>query len=109
MKLFRLEDMKKGWFAGDFEPTAFKTKDFEISYRIHPSGEQRPEHTHTHTTEINLLISGTMSFQDRELTNGDIFIVEPWEISNPVFYTDCAIVCVRTPSMNDKLEITIKE
>ena len=109
MKIFKLQDMKKGWFAGDFKPTAYKTQDFEVSYRIHPAGEDWPMHTHTHTTEINLLISGQMNFQDRELSTGDIFIVEPWEISNPVFHTDCAIVCVRTPSMNDKVELQVKD
>ena len=29
MKKFRFEEMKRGWFIGDFEPTALKTKDFE--------------------------------------------------------------------------------
>ena len=29
MKIMKLNDMKQGWFVGDFEPTAYKTKDFE--------------------------------------------------------------------------------
>lgn len=27
--------MKGGWFVGDFEPTAYKTKDFEVAYKFH--------------------------------------------------------------------------
>ena len=35
MQVLRIEDMKGGWFVGDFEPTAYKTKDFEVSYKVH--------------------------------------------------------------------------
>ena len=40
MKVMKLEDMFKGWFIGDFEPTAYKSKDFEVCYRVHPKGEK---------------------------------------------------------------------
>lgn len=109
MKIFKHDDMKKGWFVGNFEPTAYKTSDFEVNYRVHPAGEDWPIHTHTHSTEINLLVSGEMTFQGQELTSGDIFVVEPWEISNPKFTTDCVVVCVRTPSVNDKVELVLKD
>jgi quercetin dioxygenase-like cupin family protein len=108
MKIFKHEDMTKGWFVGNFEPTAYKTSDFEVNYRTHPAGEEWPVHTHVQSTEINLLVSGTMTFQGQELHAGDIFVVEPWEISNPQFIEDCTVVCVRTPSVNDKVELTIK-
>lgn len=108
MKIYKHKDMVKGWFIGNFEPTAYKSSEFEVNYRIHPAGEEWPVHTHTKTTEINLLISGKMLFQNTELNSGDIFIVEPWEISNPIFIEDCAIICVRTPSYNDKLEMVLK-
>ena len=29
MKIFKLNDMKDGWFVGNFEPTAFNTSEFE--------------------------------------------------------------------------------
>ena len=98
--------MTHGWFVGGFEPTAFYTKDFEVNYRVHPAGSDWDTHYHTEVTEINLLISGRMTMQDKELVSGDIFIMEPWEITNPVFIEDCAIVCVKTPSKNDKQVIT---
>ena len=106
MIIKRIEDMKHGWFVGGFEPTAYYTKDFEVNYRIHPAGSDWDMHYHTEVTEINLLISGRMTMQDKELKSGDIFIVEPWEITNPVFIEDCAIICVKTPSSNDKQSIT---
>ena len=31
MEIHKIKDMIGGWFVGDFEPTAYKTKDFEVS------------------------------------------------------------------------------
>lgn len=105
MKILRLKDMHSGWFIGGFEPTAYFTKDFEVNYRIHKKDEFWPTHYHTDVTEINLLIKGKMIIQNKELSSGDIFIIEPWEITNPTFLDDCEIVCVKTPSKNDKVII----
>lgn len=103
MDIFKLIDMKKGWFIGDFEPTTFKTDNFEVSYRIHPKGEKWDTHFHKIGTEINLLIRGKMKICDKILNSGDIFIIHPFEISSPEFYEDCEIVCIKTPSLtNDK-------
>lgn len=101
--------MKSGWFVGGFEPTAFYTKDFEVNYRIHPAGQKWDWHYHTEVTEINLLIRGKMKIQDRELNDGDIFIIEPYEITDPVFIEDCEIICVKTPSAKDKRVIYEKK
>lgn len=102
MKIMKIEDMKSGWFVGGFEPTAYFTKDFEVNYRVHPAGQEWETHYHTEVTEINLLINGRMTIQGKELNSGDIFIIEPWEIADPVFHEDCHLICVKTPSKNDK-------
>lgn len=99
MEVIKFSQMEKGWFIGDFLPTAFKTKDFEVSYKIHPAGEIWDTHYHKVATEINLLIKGEMKICGKELTSGDIFIIYPMEISEPKFYTDCEIICVKTPSV----------
>lgn len=102
MKILRIEDMHSGWFVGGFQPTAYYTKDFEVNYRIHKAGESWDMHYHSEVTEINLLIRGKMIIQGKNLNSGDIFIIEPWEITDPVFLEDCEIICVKTPSINDK-------
>ncbi len=107
MKTFKLSDMSRGWFIGNFEPTAFKTDSFEVNYRTHPAGESWDYHYHTETTEINLLVDGLMSFNDIELSPGDIFIVEPWQVSDPIFLKDTTVICVRVPSKNDKQVFTL--
>jgi len=99
MKKFRLENMKSGWFVGDFEPSAFKTDSFEVCHRVHSRGEKWDKHTHKVAIEINLLVKGRMNMCGEDLTSGDIFIVYPSEISDPVFHEDCEIVCIKTPSV----------
>jgi quercetin dioxygenase-like cupin family protein len=109
MDVYKLADMKAGWFVGTFEPSAFKTDACEVCYRVHPKGEVWDMHTHLQTTEINLVTQGHMRFQDRELRTGDVFVVHPWEISNPEFLEDTWIVCVRVPGIkNDKRNLDWK-
>jgi len=43
--------------------------------------------------------------QNRLLEAGDIFIIEPYEISDPEFLEDCEVVVVKTPSANDKIPV----
>lgn len=108
MKLFKYRDMIGGWMVGDFEPTAFKTKNFEVSYKIHKKGEVWDIHYHPFSTEINLLISGKMTMQNKTLKSGDIFVLEPYEIADPFFLTTCKIVCVKTTSRKDDKVIVSK-
>jgi len=109
MKIYRLEDMKGGWFVGAFQPTCYHTKNVEVNYRKHLKGEFWDTHYHTTVTEVNLLIKGKMIIQGKELISGDIFVIEPWEISDPVFLEDCETICVKFPSVNDKVIISKKE
>lgn len=103
MKLLNINDMKGGWFVGNFEPTAFKTKSVEVSYKIHPKGQKWDKHYHKIATEINYLVKGRMSICSTDLDEGSIFVIEPEEIADPVFHEDCHIVCVKVPGeLNDK-------
>ena len=109
MKLFRLENMTSGWFVGDFEPTSFRTSDFEACYRVHPAGEHWPSHYHKIATEVNLLISGRMRLGGALLTRGDIFILEPGDIADPVFEEDCAVICLKRPSAKEDKYLVHKQ
>ena len=99
MDILKGKDMIGGWFVGDFEPSAFKTKDFEVSYKTHHQGEIWDSHYHKVATEINYLVRGEMVLSGTHLKEGDIFILHPEEIADPEFLTDCEIVCVKTSSV----------
>ena len=99
MRVNNIDEMVGGWFVGDFEPSVYRTKDFEISYKLHHAGEQWEHHFHSIATEYNLLIKGEMTMCETKLTSGDIFTVFPDEVADPVFHTDCEVVCVKVPSV----------
>lgn len=91
---------------GDFTPSVLKTSDFEVGYLKHKKGEVWPRHYHAISVEYNLLVRGSMKVCGREIYPGDIFIIEPNEEADPVFYEDCEIVCIKTPSVpGDKYEV----
>lgn len=98
MKVSRIEDYKNGWFIGNFEPSAFKTEQFEVGILQHKQGEEWPCHYHT-GLEINYLLSGSMTMQGKVLNSGDVFILEPYEVADPEFLTDCVVVVIKTPSV----------
>ncbi|MEY3378222.1 MAG: hypothetical protein RLZZ328_1382 [Bacteroidota bacterium] len=104
MKVSRIEDTEKGWFIGDFPKAAFQSKEFEVSWRIHPAGQKWDLHYQENAVEINLLISGEMVLNNTKLVSGDVFILDPYEITDVNFITECSIICVKTPSIpNDKI------
>jgi len=98
MKVGKLKDTHRGWVIGNFEPSLFKTTEFEVGILHHPKGEKWPAHYHKVATEYNILILGSMRLCDVELVAGDTFILEPYEIADPIFHEDCTIVCIKVPS-----------
>lgn len=99
MKTYKLENFKDGWFIGNFMPSVFKTENFEVCYKIHYKNEKWPVHLHKISTEINYLIRGKMKIQNKTIVKGDIFVLEPNEIADPIFLEDCELIVVKTPSV----------
>jgi quercetin dioxygenase-like cupin family protein len=106
MNLHRIEDFKGGWFIGDFEPSLFKNSVIEASVKTHKKNEEWPVHYHKKATEFNVVISGSMIIQGKELSAGDVFVLKPYEIADPTFLEDTVIVCIKIPAAkNDKFEV----
>jgi hypothetical protein len=106
MDVFRYENFKDGWFVGDFEPTAYKTKNFEVCYKKHFKDEKWETHYHKVGTEINLLLSGSMLIQGKKLVSGDVFVLHPYEIADPIFLEDCFLVIIKNVSgVKDKFVV----
>ena len=98
-KIYKMNNMFRGWYIGDFEPSAYKTKDFEAGYLLHKKGEQWDVHYHKYMTEVNFLVKGKMILNDIELNEGDIFIIDKYEIACPIFLKDCYIFVLKIPSV----------
>jgi len=107
MKTCKISDMIGGWFVGNFTPTAHNA-DFEVCYKFHEAGEQWDAHYHKLATEINVLLEGEMTINGQLIRGGDIFVIEPYEVSIPKFKTDCRLIVVKTISdPNDKYGVEV--
>lgn len=106
MKVVKIKDYKDGWFIGNFKPSIIETDQFEVCYKFHPKGEKWPKHYHKIAKEINYIINGCMTIQGVQLNKGDIFIIYPSEIADPIFLEDCELIVIKVPSVkNDKYNI----
>ena len=105
MQVFDTKQFVGGWFVGDFDATAYRTKEFEVAYKTHHAGEYWAAHHHKLADEINYLISGTMEINGVMLEAPCVFVIGKNEVSRPIFHTDVSLVVVKTPSIpGDKYE-----
>ena len=104
MKLFKLNDMKKGWFVGNFEPSIFKNSQFEVAIKTYKKGDYELSHTHKVAHEITAVTEGTVRMADTILNAGDIILIEPGEFVAFECLSETATnVVVKYPSaQNDK-------
>jgi quercetin dioxygenase-like cupin family protein len=106
MKKYSLNNMQGGWFVGNFEPSAFQTKFFEVAFAKHTQGQKWDTHFHKVATEITLVVKGKIQINDEVFTTGDIFVISPNEVVSPQFLEDSEVVVIKTPSdVNDKYVI----
>lgn len=99
MKVSTLKATIGGWFIGNFDRAAFRTSEFEVGIARHAADSCWPQHYHAVATEINCLLRGEMTICGQTLKSGDVFIIEPNELADPVFHTDCEVVVVKVPSL----------
>ena len=99
MQIFKLSNMKNGWFVGNFTPSSFTSDLFEVCYKKHKKNEFWDTHYHEKIYEINLLIKGKMMINQTMINEGDIFVIEPFYVSTPTFLEDCELVIIKTPSV----------
>ncbi|OGI00912.1 MAG: hypothetical protein A2104_04180 [Candidatus Melainabacteria bacterium GWF2_32_7] len=106
MKIAKLDDMIKGWFVGNFNPTLYKTNDVEVAVKSYKKGDYEGKHYHKIATEITVIISGKVKMNGVEYKAGDIIIMEPNETTDFECLEDnTKNVVVKLPGANnDKYE-----
>lgn len=101
MKVKHLDDMVRGWFVGNFEPTLYKTNDCEVAVKNYRAGEYEEKHYHKVATEITVIVKGRVKMFDQEFSEGDIIVVEPGDTTDFTALTDATNVVVKLPGAND--------
>ena len=103
MEKYKLSDMKKGWFVGDFEPTIFKTKDCEVGVKSYDAGARERAHYHVKAEELTVIISGKVKMNNNVFSSGDIIKVLRNEIIEFEALEDSTTVVFKSKSVpNDK-------
>lgn len=106
MKQGRLDEMTKGWFVGNFEPTLYRTKDVEVAVKHYCAGDSEDAHYHKIATELTVILSGTIYMNGVSYHQGDIIVMEPGDITDFKAVTDAVNVVVKIPGANhDKYSI----
>lgn len=94
-----INDFKGGWFIGNFEPSIFHTKRFEVGYKKHKKGEHIEPHYHECSTEWTLIIKGKEKINDKIYSEGDIIEIKPDEIVHVEILEDLEVLVVRNKSI----------
>jgi quercetin dioxygenase-like cupin family protein len=103
MKTSKLEEMFKGWFVGDFEPTIIKTGSVEVAVKNYIKGDFEDEHYHKIATEITVVVSGKVKMNNIVYNKGDIVVMEPGEKTDFKALADTVCTVVKIPGVsNDK-------
>lgn len=98
-----LNDMTKGWFVGNFEPTLIKTNDVEVAVKYYKAGDAESRHYHKIATELTVVVSGNIRMNGVEYTDGDIIVIEPGDVTDFQALTDAVNTVVKFPgASNDK-------
>jgi len=101
MNTYRIEDFKRGWFVGNFEPTLFQTNDVEVAYKTYKAGDRESKHYHKIATEISIVTKGVIMMNGKEYHLGDIIVMEPNDVADFSVIEDAENIVVKIPGAND--------
>lgn len=100
MKTANLNDMVKGWFIGNFEPSLLKTNDVETAVKRYQKGDSEGAHYHKIATEYTVVLNGRVRMFEKEFSDGDIVVAEPGDITAFECLSDAVTVVVKIPGAN---------
>lgn len=100
---FELQDMIKGWFIGNFEPTLYQTKDVEVAIKHYKAGDIEDEHYHKIATEFTAIINGQVEMNGIKYTTNQIVKVNPGISTDFRAITDVTTLVIKIPgAQHDK-------
>ena len=101
LAFYRLDEMSRGWFVGDFEPTALRTDAAEVAVQRFRRGESHGRHLHRVATEVTVVLQGDATIEGRRVGAGDVIVTPPGVAVAFSALTDVVTVVVKVPSTRD--------
>jgi quercetin dioxygenase-like cupin family protein len=103
MEKFFLDEMVRGWFVGNFNPSVYKTEDVEVAIQEYKKGDKEEWHLHKIATEITVILKGEVLMNKENYKEGDIVKIPPNEGTDFVCLEDTIAIVVKLPgALNDK-------
>jgi hypothetical protein len=96
-----IENMIKGWFVGNFEPTVLSTNDVEVAVKRYKKNDFEERHYHKIATEITMIVEGEVRMSGISYQSGDIITINPFTATDFRALTDVITVVVKHPGAND--------
>ena len=97
MKVRKLDEFFKGWVVGNFEPSLFKTDDFEVSVKNYKKDEYEHTHYHKVATEITIITKGSAEMNSVVYNEGDVIIIEPGDKTGFRTISDVTTTVIKFP------------
>ena len=97
MRVSKLNEFFKGWLVGNFEPSLFKTNDFEVAVKSYKKGDYEPAHYHKVATEITIITKGTVVMNLEVYNEGDIIVIEPGDATDFRATNDVTTTVIKFP------------
>ena len=97
MKTAKLHEFTKGWFAGDFEPSLYKSETFEAAVKVYAEGDYEAKHYHKEAAEITVITGGAVQMNGVRYEAGDIILLEPMEITDFKALSNAICTVVKIP------------
>tara|TARA_B100000989_G_C19273058_1_gene357037 strand:- start:57 stop:389 length:333 start_codon:yes stop_codon:yes gene_type:complete len=100
-KTYKLSDMKKGWFVGNFFPTIHNTNNVEVAIKKYNAGDKEGKHYHKLATEITVITKGEVEMNGNKYKEGSIIVIEPFTATDFHALSDVTTTVVKIPGAND--------
>ena len=109
MKVDNLDKMYRGWFIGDFEPSLFRSNEFEVAVKHYIKGDYEENHYHKLATEYTVIIEGRVRMSGKDYESGTILTISPFESTDFLALTNVTTVVVKIPGVTGDKYLTKKE
>ena len=101
MKKENLDNMIKGWFVGNFEPSLIKTNDVEVAVKKYKKGDFEKSHHHKIATEVTVIVDGVVEMNGIQYKKNDMITIYPNESTDFKCVEDSVTVVVKHPGANN--------
>ena len=97
MKLYHEDEMIKGWFIGNFNPSVLNIDTCEVGVKRYKAGNSEAPHVHKIATEITMVVEGKVEMNNVVYGKGCIVVLDPGEATSFLALEDTITVVVKSP------------